>query len=85
MCMCMHTRMHVRMCIHMPQVPELASIGEEDLLWARGTLLSRQFPAHLAAEQRSMRLLEAEAVTNAAESASQAGRGWDQGWGWGWP
>ena len=57
------------------QVPELASIGEEDLLWARGMLLSRQFPAHLAAGR--VGLLEVEAVTNAAESASQAGRGWD--------
>ena len=35
------------------EVLELASIGEEDLLWARGTLLSRQFPAHLAAVRGS--------------------------------
>ena len=32
------------------EVPELASIAEEDLLWARGMLLSRQFPSHLGGE-----------------------------------
>ena len=29
------------------EVAELASISEQELLWARGMLLSRQFPSHL--------------------------------------